>query len=357
MAANRTISLLITVFLIASAGQVTARERHVVRQELPAAAENAQAVGRLGTGQRLNFVLVLPLRNQEALTNFLAEIYDPASPHFRQFLTTEQFTAMFGPSEQDYQAVLDYAQASGFEVTHKHPNRTMVSLKAPVAQIERAFGVTMRTYRHPAENRLFHAPDADPALDVAVPILTICGLDDFSLPRPLSHRRPPRSAIAQATPQDGPGSAPGGAYMGHDFRAAYAPGVTLTGAGQTVGLLQFDGYDPADIAAYKSQAGLPDVPVTNVLLDGFDGSSGDNNSEVCLDIEMTLSMAPGLDKVIVYEAGPSGSLFDVLNRMVSDNIAKQLSSSWTWTPRSKASDPIFQEMAVQGQSFFSVIVL
>ena len=352
MASNRTIRLLLSVFLVAAAGQAAARERHVVRRELSAAAASAQAVSRLGAEQRLSFVLVLPLRNQAALTNLLAEIYDPASPRFRQFLTPEQFTAQFGPSEQDYQAALDYAQASGFEVTHQHPNRTMLSLKAPVAQIERAFGVTMRTYRHPSENRVFRAPDADLSLDVAFPILTVCGLDDFSLPRPLNHRRPPRSAIAQATPQAGPGSAPGGAYMGLDFRAAYAPGVTLTGAGQTVGLLQFDGYDPADIAAYKSLAGLPDVPVTNVLLDGFDGSSGDNNDEVCIDIEMAISMAPGLDKVIVYEAGPDGIANDILNQMVTDNAAKQLSASWTWTPRSSSTDAIFLQMAAQGQSFF-----
>ncbi len=40
--------------------------------------------------------------------------------------------------------------------------------------------------------------------------------------------------------------------MGDDFRAAYVPGTSLTGAGQTVGLLQFDGFYPSDIAAYES---------------------------------------------------------------------------------------------------------
>ena len=37
------------------------------------------------------------------------------------------------------------------------------------------------------------------------------------------------------------GSGPGGYFIGKDFRAAYAPGVSLTGNGEVVGLLEFDG--------------------------------------------------------------------------------------------------------------------
>src|SRR5258708_19353872 len=96
------------------------------------------------------------------------------------------------------------------------------------------------------------------------------------------------------------GSAPGGGYMGSDFRNAYLPGSTLNGSGQIVGLLQFDGYFASDIATYESLAGLTNVPLQNVLLDGFNGAPGANNDEVCLDIETAISMAPALAKVLVF---------------------------------------------------------
>jgi len=32
--------------------------------------------------------------------------------------------------------------------------------------------------------------------------------------------------------------------------------------------------------------------------------------------------------VIVYEAGPYGNWHDILNRMATDNLARQLSCSW-----------------------------
>jgi hypothetical protein len=145
--------------------------------------------------------------------------------------------------------------------------------------------------------------------------------------------------------------------MGNDFRAAYVPGSPLKGAGQTVGLLQFDGYNTSDIAYYESQAGLPSVPLSNVLLDGFTGSPTGSGGEVevCLDIEAAISMAPGLAGVIVYMAGPYGSFHDVLNRMATDNLAKQLSCSW-YIPGGgpdAVADQIFQQMAAQGQSFFN----
>ena len=70
---------------------------------------------------------------------------------------------------------------------------------------------------------------------------------------------------------------------------------------------------------------------------------------------MAISMAPGLSKVIVYMAGPYGNWHDILNRMATDNLAKQLSCSW-YIPGGGAdpvADQIFQQMAAQGQSFFN----
>ena len=74
---------------------------------------------------------------------------------------------------------------------------------------------------------------------------------------------------------------------------------------QTVGLLQFDGYSANDILYYESQAGLPYVPLINVLVDGATGapSGSGGEVEVSLDIEMVISMAPGVSEVVLFEAG------------------------------------------------------
>ena len=108
--------------------------------------------------------------------------------------------------------------------------------------------------------------------------------------------------------------------MGNDFRAAYAPGVTLDGTGQKVGLLEFDGYYASDITAYEQLAGLPNIPLQNVLLKNFSGTPSSDTILKCrLDIEMAISMATNLSAVVVFEAGPSGSFDDILNTMVLSN--------------------------------------
>jgi uncharacterized repeat protein (TIGR01451 family) len=295
----------------------------------------------------MNLAIGLPLRNKEALTNLLHDLYDPASPIFRQYLTPQQFAEQFGPSEADYQAVIAFARANGLTVTAKHSNRVFLDVSGSVADIEKALHVTMRVYQHPKEARTFYAPDVEPSLDLAVPVLHISGLDNYIVPHPMLVKRP-LDQNAAARPYAGSG--PGGTYMGKDFRAAYVPGTALTGSGQVLGLFELDGYFPNDPVQYEGLAGLPNVPLQNVLLDGFNGAAGANNVEVALDIEVAIAMAPGLSSIIVYEGYIPDS---VLNRMATDNLASQLSASWGWSPFNPALDQVFQQFAAQGQSYFN----
>ncbi|HVM49309.1 MAG TPA: LamG-like jellyroll fold domain-containing protein [Candidatus Acidoferrum sp.] len=348
--------------------------RQVVKSNVAATVARLEPVARLEGAKELKLAIGLPLRNQAALSQFLRQLYDPADPNFRHYLTPAEFTARFGPTEKDYEALIAFAQAHNLKVRATHPNRLLLDVSGSAADVERAFHVTLQRYQHPTEARSFYAPSTDPSLDLAIPVLGISGLSDYSLPRPRLQARPIQSKAAvpagQAsgkapgltgagqTPAVLPesGSGPSGTYMGGDFRAAYAPDTALTGAGQLVGLLQFDGYAASDITYYESKAGLPNVPLINVLLDGFGGNPTGSGGEVevCLDIETSISMAPGLSGVVVYMAGPYGNWHDILNRIANDNLAKQVSCSW-YQPGGgpdAVADQIWQQMAAQGQSFY-----
>ena len=150
----------------------------------------AQSVGSLPATQSMRLVLILPLRNQAALDSFLKELYDPSSASYRQFLTVEEFTAKFGPSQEDYDAVINFAEAHGFTVVGTSRNRVNLDVKGSVASIEEAFHVTMGIYQHPTEDRTFYAPDREPTpTDLAVRLWHISGLDNYSIPRPaVMHR-------------------------------------------------------------------------------------------------------------------------------------------------------------------------
>ncbi len=320
-------------------------------QHVPPVVARLTPVGNLPGSQRLNLAIGLPLRNHQELDTLLQQLYNPASPKYRRYLTPEEFTAQFGPTEKDYQAVMDFAKSNGLTVTATHPNRVVLDVAGTVADIEKTFHLTLRVYRHPTEAREFYAPDVEPSVNLAVPILHISGLDNYSLPHPNLKLRP-AGAAASAKPNTGSG--PSGTYRGSDFRTAYVPGTSLTGTGQTVGLLEFDGFYASAIATYASQAGLPTIPVTVVPIDGGVSAPGSDNTEVCLDIEMVMSMAPGVTNIYVYEATNGSPWLDLLNAMATHNpLSKQLSCSWGGGPPDAASEQVFKQMAGQGQSFFN----
>ena len=333
-----------------------------LQNHLPKAALGLTPVESLPGTQRLPLAISLPLRNSNQLSDLIRQLYDPASPNYGQYLTPAQFTELFGPTEADYQAVINFAQTNGLTVTCLHPNRLIVDVEGAVSDIQKVFHVTLLNYQHPTEARKFFAPSVEPSVNLSVPLLHISGLNNYSIPHPNYKIKPPNliskgvssssGTVSSITPNSGSG--PSGAYGGGDFRAAYVPGTTLTGSGQCVGLLQFDGYYASDIAAYRTQFGLPNIPLINVAVDGGVATpSSGGNGEVCLDIETVMSMAPGISAIYVYEAPNPSPWVDLLSRMANDNLCKQLSSSWGGGSPDPASEAIFQQMATQGQTFFN----
>ena len=78
----------------------------------------AQFVERLPGIEQMSLVLVLPLRNQDELNKFRQDVYDPSSPSYHQFLTIDQFTERFGPTQSDYDAYHDlFRQANAQGIT------------------------------------------------------------------------------------------------------------------------------------------------------------------------------------------------------------------------------------------------
>jgi hypothetical protein len=328
--------------------RLRAAELQRLNGHVPAAVMHLTSTGQLPGTNCLDLAIGLPLRNPVGLTNLLGQIYSRASTNYHHYLTPAQFTARFGPTTEDYNSVVAFAKASGLTVTRTHANRVLLDVRGTVTQIERALHVTLRLYPNPLAGRSFYAPDTEPSLNLNVPILHISGLENYTLPHPMSLRKTNQSHGFRGKPWAGSG--PNGAFLGNDFRTAYVPNTVMTGMGEQVGLFQIEsGYYQSDIVSYEKQAGLPNVPVKPVLLDGYGGGAGAANDECSLDIEMAIAMAPGLSQVLVYEGAVPD---DILNQMATDDLAQQLSSSWAFEV-DPTTEAIFQQFASQGQSFFN----
>jgi kumamolisin len=188
-------------------------------------------------------------------------------------------------------------------------------------------------------------------VDLPFQLWHISGLDNYSIPRPMFVKRDLKAKSNATT-----GSGPDQSFLGSDMRAAYYEGTTLTGTGQSLGLLEYAGTDLADLNTYYANVEQTEaVPITLLSTDGTSTSciysEGCDDTEQTIDMTQALGMAPGLASLVMYVGSTDAA---ILNAMATASpLNAQLSSSWYWPPPDPTTDdPYFEEFAAQGQSFF-----
>ena len=324
---------------------------HVPSQWISRSTDN----GRLTQSQEIPMTIALSLRNQSQLADLIKRLHNPTDPMYGHYLTTAQFAAQFGPTSQDIDTVQQYLASHNLKVLGT--TTTTMKISGAVSDIETAFNFEMHQYQT-KDNRTAYSANNDPEVDdsVSSKITAILGLNNFS--KLVAHRQ--RRALA---PRANPvGTGPSGGLAPADIQKAYSfPGGSVNGAGQTLALMELDGYTPSDITAYAQQFNIATTPaLQNILIDGFNGAAGSGADEVTLDIELMMAVAPGASQILVYEGmntetGPT----DVYAKIADDNLAKQVSTSWG-SPESQntsaflnSENSIFMQMASQGQSIYA----
>lgn len=323
----------------------------------------AQPIGQLPPDQIMQLDLVLPVSNPAELDEFVKDVSDPVSPLYRHFLTVPEFTARFGPSAADYAAVLQFAADNGFTVVGGTRDGLDVQIRGPVSAVQSAFHVLLRTYTHPVESRSFYAPDREPTTALPFPLWHISGLDNYSIPKPLfvtkTQYAQEHGIDAALLPQATTGSGPSASFLGSDMRAAYYGGSTLTGAGQNLGLFEYEGTDLADLDTYYANVHQTNkVPITLLSVDGTSTSCTYSRGSKCDDTEQTLDMtqaigmAPDLASLVMYIGSTDTAIISAMT--THSPLPTTIGCSWGWTPADPSTlNPYFEKMAAQGQTFFA----
>ncbi|HLH63974.1 MAG TPA: S53 family peptidase [Ktedonobacteraceae bacterium] len=378
------VALVLVVLLLGSSLLFSSRFSHSAQAEQqlqpvstgsqPPLVKVSRQLGVDRSNRTLQMSIGLSLRNSDQLQSFLQNLYDPSSASYHQFLSVEQFASEFAPTVAQEQAVINYLTSQGFSITQTYPNRMLIDFSGPQSLAERVFGVSINDYRSP-DGREFFANSARPTLPayLASYVTNISGLDNanqFYHP-PVISKAAPRVAPRAGSNCPAPGTSGSGggggifgssgtAYIPSQFSRAYnydgLHSAGLQGEGQTVGVFELDGYSQSDITAYTQCFGGGSVPLQNVILDGFNGQPGAGAIEVELDLEMILSQAPHLAKLIVYEAPNTTQGYnDEFARIVSDKTPV-ISVSWgdcesnMGQSEANQENQYFQEAAAQGQT-------
>ena len=326
--------------------------------------KHAQLLGAANRGQQLNLSIGLQPRNQQELENLLRNLYDPRSSMYHHFLTPQEYADEFGPTLEQQQQVTAYLRNQGLAVLRIAPNGLLIDASATVAQAESAFQININNYK--LGTHTFYANAGAPSIPASLSslITSIGGLDDSVKLHPLLHDLNPKSGkpgLGKRSLNAQPNAQAG--FKPADLVAAYDAGplqqAGVMGNNQTVAVFELDGYQSSDITQYLQAYNLGNPSISNVLVDGSDGSAGQGAIEVELDIEVVAAMAPKASQ-IVYE-GPNSTqgVNDTYNKIVTDNKAQITTISWgecetaSGASELQTLDTIFKQGAAQGIAMFA----
>lgn len=322
----------------------------VVPHNVNPAVVNSTRMGDLAASATMSLAVSLKLHDTAGLRQFLTQVADPASPRYHHYLTPAEFTAEYGPTTDDVARVADFLTSGGLRVDDVSQNRQVLDVTGTVGQLDSAFATHLGRYRE--GQREFYANDSAPTMpsDVADVVQGISGLDNHAVRH------------AYAVPNDSnrvPDAVNG--FTPDQLRTAYDTSSLGTGAGRTVALWEFDGYQAPNVAGYDQQFGITAAAPRTVSVDGanFDAAPGNGQGEVELDIELVQAMAPAAN-TLVYEAPNSDQgQVDMANQIVSEDRVSVTSISWGQCEAASSpaaitsTDNALRQGAAEGISFYA----
>ncbi|WP_158598349.1 S53 family peptidase [Falsibacillus albus] len=363
-----TVASVLSLSLFTAGGSAThaAGSKHFqLGKGAPYSAKHGKFLNHSDRNKKTSLTVALNLRNSDQLDQFIASVNDPTSPNYKHFLTTEEFKAQYGPTDESVEKVKSFLKKQGFKVQGVSSNNAFITVSGKIGQMEDAFGVKINDYKNDKGQTYFSNEDAPeiPA-EFAGIIADVEGLNNepqFTHP----NIRKPFKLDTHKTGAVDPhaGSGPAGGYTPDELKNAYnvtpLASAGYDGSGQKVAVMELDGYKASNISTYDSHYGLGSPTPTNVYVDGYNGAAGQGQVEVELDIEVINAIAPKA-QVMVYEGPNTGQgLIDTYQKIATDNQAKSVSVSWGISELQAGSSlmnslhTVFSQLAAQGQSVFA----
>jgi kumamolisin len=290
------------------------------------------------------------LRDRGSLGGVVEQGRRPVSEQRR--MTHEQWAGAHGASAQDIAAVRAFAAEHGLTVAEASPERRMLRLTGKLAAITDAFGVRdLALFKHP-DGRIYRGRQGDLSVPSALAgvIVGVFGIDD----RPQAHPH-----IRKLSEQEAGGrGAAGTTYTPIQVAQAYDFPAGLTGAGETVAIIELGGgYRAEDLSAYFSDLGAPLPSVSEQSVDGAGNSpGGEADGEVMLDIEVVGAVAPGATIVVYFTPNTDAGFIDAVSQAVHDSARapSAVSISWggpedSWTQQAREQmEQVLTEAAALG---------
>jgi subtilase family serine protease len=298
---------------------VDATQVRMLPDHHPSWANPANSKGLLPADQMLNPMTLVLTRSPEqelAFENFLADQQNPASPDYHHWLTPAEVGERFGLADQDIAALSGWLRSQGLQVNWVSPSRVFIGFSGTAANMGRAFQTEFHSYNVNGVERI--SASSDPMIPEALlpAIKAIHGLYTVE-------NRPAHHAGAGQSNSPAENSSSGNHYITPaDFAVLYDLPLSLTGAGQTIGIVGRSHTNFADFSNFRSLTGSTFANPTEIVPTGFGGvdpgpavtsctsscNPPDDQLEATLDVLRAGSTAPGANLLLVIDTSASGDI-------------------------------------------------
>ncbi|MBV9275400.1 MAG: S8/S53 family peptidase [Verrucomicrobia bacterium] len=277
----------------------------------------------------------------------------------RKYLSREDFAKEYGASQNDLDAIEEFARANGLEVVEASVPRRTVVLKGTVAQMSKAFAVDLAMYETAEEKYRGREGAIYVPANIAEIVEGIFGLDNRKMARPMITRS--KKTVTQAAPGQSimPMTPPQVAQL-------YGFPTPPEGFDQTIGIFEFGGgYWPADVQSFYHSVNVAVPSVTRISVDGQPNAPDLLDSytlETFLDIDVAGSAAPGAKLVVYFAPWTQQGWHDVVTTAITDATNRpsvisisygypenETADSLDWSPAAiRAVNATFKDAAAMG---------
>ena len=337
------------------------------------AAARKHVVGGVAKSARVDFELVLKLRDASGAQSLVRAISSPGSASYRHYLTASQWESRFSPATSEVSTARAWLASEGFAVGAVSKDRITISASGTAAQVEKAFGTTLKNYKlHGHTVRMAASTMSVPAslsgsvagaLGINQNIATTASTsgsaastrtsaaaatNPFPPAPPAFITAPPcgssySAKIATVSPPFGhgyPNKAPYQVcgYKPGQLRSAYNIGSANTGQGVTVAVI--DAYGSSTIASDSARyfrMNDPGNPFANAHFSQMNSTPFNDEAECAasswlteqaIDVQSVHSMAPNAHILYVGAQNCIDGLFNSEQNVIDNGLANVVTNSW-----------------------------
>ena len=296
---------------------------------VPRALASARQLGPVDAQAPMERMILALRRAPEAearLARRLADLQDPGSASYHQWLTPEQFGTEFGPAPETLERVTGWLLEKGFRVDDVAAGRMAITFSGTVDQVERAFRTPIRIFE--LNGHLRQGNLRDPAIPRALADAVEGVVSLHNVPHPAMNRgfRPVPPGAAESGNHD---LAPGDFAAIYNLKPLYRDGVD--GTGVAIAIVGRTHIPVADITAFRKAFALP-AKAPEIIVNGPDpGDLGlDEDGEADLDVEWAGAVARNADIRFVASASTASTDGVDLSAqyIVDHNLAPVMSTSF-----------------------------